>query len=117
MLVIDAQNAIKEVILTRTGCIWFLWLRFIYSLYLITRYYIRDLSDPFLSFQVLFFKLVILLFSGWNLLLISQLIRHQFYLSRSVLRVFFRQYAVGDGQPRGRVLAGRNGTGEPDYAG
>lgn len=50
MLVIDAENANKEVILTRTGCIWFLWLNIIYSLYLVVRYYVRDLPDPpFLS--------------------------------------------------------------------
>lgn len=94
MLVIDAENANKEVILTRTGCIWFLWLNIIYSLYLVVRYYVRDLPDPPLSFQSLFFSLVILLFSGWNLLLTSQLIRHQFYLSRTVLCIFTFAYGV-----------------------
>lgn len=93
MLIIDADKANKDVLLTRIGCTWFLWLNLLYSLYLCFRYFLHDPIETRMP-AVLMLSLAVLLFSLWNLLLSSQLVRHQFYLSRPILSISVLIYGV-----------------------
>lgn len=93
MLIMDAGKVNKDVILTRTGCIWFLWLNIAYSLYLCLRYFFYDDLVPSLP-PIFILSLLLMLFSCWNLLLTSQLIKQQLYLTRAVLMLCAVIYGV-----------------------
>lgn len=92
-MLINAEDAKKELLLTRSGCVWFLWLNVVYTLYLSARYFFHDQPDA-RSSAVLFFSVLILLFSLWNLILTALFSRNGFLVKRGVLLSIVLLYGI-----------------------
>lgn len=80
-MLIKSDNASKEVILTRGGCVWFLWLNVIFTVYMTTRHFFNHPGSP----AVVSVSLIILFLSLLDLLLTLVISRQGFYINRYFL--------------------------------
>ncbi|WP_281081362.1 GGDEF domain-containing protein [Klebsiella quasivariicola] len=87
------EGARKEILLTRSGCIWFLWLNIVYSLYLIMRYYLHEQPDM-RSGQPMHFIALILIISTCILILAIILIQRGYMVKRGVLLCIVTLYGI-----------------------
>lgn len=92
-MLIKPEHAKRELLMTRTGCVWFLFLNIAFSLYLITRHAFHETAQ-INTHAVLWLSLVVLGFSLWNLLLTAIISRHGFFVRRSLLLINVLLYGI-----------------------